>query len=190
MTDSTVLEKALAKRKLFIRELERMPTYQKLVRLDAFIETYREFEGGSSTEATHEVESKTTPSRGGRRESLPDAAFAILSSCSAPLPVGELASFLKERGRPVGGKNHNVNLSSILSRDPRFETVPGRGWRLKRDKPTAVDEAPNESEAPATTEASETGGEPPSSSGRTPDLLSGEAGSKPAGGTTSEGLAG
>ena len=156
MTDSTVLEKALAKRNRLIRELERVPTYQELTRLDAFIETYREFEGGDLTIAANADEGRTTPSRGRRRESLPDVAFTILSSCSAPLPVGELASALSEQGRPVGGKNPNINLSSILSRDPRFETVPGRGWRLKREKPNATDEAPNETGTHATTEASET----------------------------------
>ena len=156
MADSLVLDRALARRKRLIRDLERVPTYQELTRLDAFIETYREFEGGDLTTATNVVERPTTPSRGRRRESLPDVAFTILSSCSAPLPVGELASILKERARPVGGKNPNINLSSILSRDPRFETVPGRGWRLKREKPNAIDEAPNETGAHATTEASET----------------------------------
>ena len=140
MADSSVLARALAKRKQLALEIER---------LDAFIETYRELDDSGSTEPAHEVESRTTSSRGGRRKSLPDVAFTIRASCSAPLPVGELASFLKERGRPVGGKNLNVNLSSILSRDPRFETVPGRGWKLKSETPNNVetDDAP-----PATTD--------------------------------------
>ena len=158
MADSTVFDKALAKRRRLVRELERVPTYQELVRLDAFIKTYHELEDSGSTEPTHKVESRITASRGRRRVSLPNVAFSILSQCSAPLPVRELVAILGEQGRPVGGKNPKINLSSILSRDPRFENVPGRGWRVKREKLTTIDEAQNESEASADTEASDTDG--------------------------------
>ena len=156
MTDSTVLRKALAKRKQLVRELNHLPAYQELVRLDAFVATYHELEGGGAASSSFAPEAQTTPPRVRLRESIPDAAFAILHDCSTPLPVGELVSVLEESGRPVGGKNRNINLSSLLSRDPRFENVSGRGWKLKSEAPNdaETDDAP----PAATGEASNSAG--------------------------------
>ena len=58
--------------------------------------------------------------------------------------------------------NRLVNLSSVLSRDPRFENVTGRGWQLK-DKnddapPAEIDEASHEPGPPALTGDPDHGG--------------------------------
>lgn len=129
MTDSAIFQKALTRRK----ELR-----QEVTRLDTFIKTYQELEKTSvSTIAKGSLTGK----------SVPDALAAIFATRDEPIPLRELSNLLAEHGRPPGGENPIANLSSILSRDPRFENVSGRGWRLTHPQedapPATTDEASN-----------------------------------------------
>lgn len=130
MPDPNILQRALARRKQLVRELEKLPTYQELIRLEQFVQFYHELEGEGRGRKDIEPHGRGVGRRQ-RRKTIADVAVDICLDKGEPIPVRELIGLLAERGRPVGGKNPTINLSSILSRDPRFENVPGRGWHLK-----------------------------------------------------------
>src|SRR3972149_652579 len=125
MADPSVLEKAMARRARIVRELEKLPTYRELLGLDGFIATYRELAG--EDQPVPEARALGRPAKN-RKPTIPDIAAEICLAKGEPIPVGELVTMLAERGRPIGGGDPNINLSSVLSRDPGFGYVRGRGW--------------------------------------------------------------
>jgi hypothetical protein len=64
-----------------------------------------------------------------RRPSQADAAAMGLSEAGAPLGTRALIPFVEKHGQPVGGDDPVLNLSSIMSKDPRFESIEWRGTR-------------------------------------------------------------
>jgi hypothetical protein len=67
-------------------------------------------------------------------------ALDIITQSKRPVTSSELVEALEKAGNPVGGDRKTTNLSSVLSKDKRFESVfwppssQSRAWWL-RDHP-------------------------------------------------------
>jgi hypothetical protein len=74
-----------------------------------------------------------------------DAAEKVMDQIGEPIPIADLVSRVREMGAHVGGQDPNINLSSTLSKDPRFRSVRYQGrkawWLAGRAYPNedAVD---------------------------------------------------
>ena len=129
MATPSVIQQALARREKVVQKLERSPIYRELVQLDQFIEIYRRFDSGAAAAA----KSPSEPAK----KTIVSMSAHICAERGEPVPLRVLLDSLRSQGRPVGGENPAINLSSILSRDPQFENVAGRGWQLAitKEKP-------------------------------------------------------
>lgn len=58
-----------------------------------------------------------------KRLSQADAAYEVLTEVQHPLPTPDIIARIQEKGAHVGGADPNVNVSSSLSKDPRFQSV-------------------------------------------------------------------
>ncbi len=74
--------------------------------------------------------------RGGRR-SQPTLAYEFIKQAGRPVTSAEMFDALERGGNPIGGDRKSTNLSSVLSKDPRFESLvwppssQNRAWWLK-----------------------------------------------------------
>ncbi len=108
-------------------------------------ERYSSVDDGAPDDATQPQKTKA--------DLLTDAAEQYLKTLGDRASIQDLVDGLKTDGIEIGGKNENQNLSSILSRDRRFNYVLTKGWGLAGwpDSTSASDgngstqeEAPNE----------------------------------------------
>lgn len=83
--------------------------------------------------ARAEAKSKPTPVA-----EIKKRAAAILASMDRPMPLSDLHVALVRTGVVVGGKNPRSNLSAKLSGAVELETIPGKGWVVRKDKGPAA----------------------------------------------------
>ncbi|MFN3558952.1 MAG: hypothetical protein ACK4UQ_06655 [Brevundimonas sp.] len=58
-----------------------------------------------------------------KRLTQADAAYEVLTEVQHPLPTPDIIARIQQKGAHVGGADPNVNVSSSLSKDPRFQSV-------------------------------------------------------------------
>lgn len=75
-----------------------------------------------------------TPQRPGVKEKILRAALAKLEDGSS-IKTAELVRMFAEQGIDVGGKDPIASVSSILSRDNRFQSNRKTGWSLTKESP-------------------------------------------------------
>ena len=132
------LQNALSARKSLEEQIQALNG--RLTKINNFISLYDEFaQGRAPTEAAI-----PPVAMGGsgtmtvllRKTSIVDQAVEILSD-GYPRTTKVLLNLLSERGAKLSGKRPHINLSSMLSRDPRFLNERGKGWSLEHNPKTA-----------------------------------------------------
>lgn len=98
----------------------------EIAKLDEFIQMYRSLEA-QAAEAAEDHEASRQ--RATKRDQILAGAEEVLRLFGA-LEIPDLLSALKANGIEVGGANEATNLSSYLSKSPRFKAVRGIGWVL------------------------------------------------------------
>lgn len=125
------VQNALATKKRIEAEISALK--DRLRQIEAFISLYDEFASGSDpSEASPRrdpIQTTLMPTQG-RKISTPDAVQTILED-GYPRTTATLLQLLDQQGIKVGGTRKIVNLSSALSRDPRFVNDRTKGWSLK-----------------------------------------------------------
>ncbi len=118
------------------KQLQAIPEFREYEFLHQFVGDYAQVVAGSQNPR------RAAPRRRKRRRlvaSIPDAAFKAIDEAGHPLQARELVEVLPKYGKQVGGIDKVTNLSSTLSPDHRFVSVPWRtrrGWWLTgRDVP-------------------------------------------------------
>jgi hypothetical protein len=118
-------------------EDERRKIDERIQRIDRFVEAYHEFAGDplpATPPPVEEVETIKAPG-GMSQEEFEKLVREILLDRGYPLTAPELAARLRERGRPVGGKNELRNVGNKLWRaEAALFNIRGKGYWL-RDTP-------------------------------------------------------
>jgi len=127
----TALQNALNARdtlKLQIKKLQ-----EELSKAEAFIALHSHFAGSVPPQIPPGTPlpgpGRATMTVGLQKIRIVDVAATVLSERS-PLKTQEILDALDALNYRVGGEDRLVNLSSMLSRDPRFKTKRGEGWSL------------------------------------------------------------
>lgn len=88
--------------------------------------------------------------RGGRK-SQPTIIYEFIKRIGRPATYADLFDALEQGGNPIGGDKKTTNLSTVLSKDPRFESVAwppssqNRAWWLKGEPLPVSDDIPSAS---------------------------------------------
>lgn len=123
-------------------ELSALPEFREYELLEGFI---RQYESVTATSSPAERTGTDRPQRQRRSAgfTVTDAAARAIQDVGRPLPLQELHDALPRFGKTVTGKRPTINLSSAMSRDKRFESVPWRGvnawWFCGREIPSEAD---------------------------------------------------
>lgn len=136
----TAVDKALAEKKQIQAQIGALN--ERLRKIDNFLDLHKEFSSdqpnstaeASANEAIRKLQALATP-----RRSIPDYVADILGD-GVPRQTGQLVSLLQIKGIHIGGdpSRRIINLSSTLSRDPRFVNDRAKGWSLQKVNPPSA----------------------------------------------------
>src|SRR5712692_7614537 len=128
--ESDIVEKARKQKAELERQLEAAKA--KLQEIQAFLKVYDDLSKNPSRPRVHLIDSEKT-----KTEKILEVVESALQD-GTPRPTRVLLDILGQRGLEVGGKDKVINLSSILSKDKRFQADRSRGWSLRKEKPEDV----------------------------------------------------
>ena len=128
-----------AKRDLAKKENEIRELAAEADRIRAFIEMYGRYVGPPEKVEQHLARNggavePAGRARTGKKYVIADAAEELIRARAYPVPLSEIYDTLTAEGIEIGTEKPRQNLSGILHRDGRFQSLPGKGWVMKPHK--------------------------------------------------------
>jgi len=110
--------------------------HEEKKKLEHFLEMIDRYASDSASENSSSVPLKSKR----KSERLREIAIEFIGNKQRPTPTHEILNYILSLGETVEAREPASYISSVLSRDDRFQNVNRKGWILCNMQPTTVSE--------------------------------------------------